>query len=68
MLRELKKRALDEFIRRTFLPKKIILVHQQTLLASDEKKEYISVSKSCRLLVISYVNNRKVLAQEFIEA
>ncbi|MCM1991284.1 hypothetical protein [Oceanirhabdus seepicola] len=61
------KRAIEEFILLSLAPKKVAIVPQCLLLAPKDIEKYIAVSKSCRLIILSYIKNRKVLAQKFID-
>lgn len=54
-------------MRVTFSPKKFLTVQQCSVLSPVEIDEYISVSKTCRLLIVSYVKNGQVLAQNLID-
>ncbi|WBW95066.1 hypothetical protein [Oceanirhabdus sp. W0125-5] len=63
----IEKRAIIEFISITFSPKETFLVEQSAVLSPFDTKEYISISKTCRLFVVSYIKDRKVIAQKFID-
>lgn len=63
----IEKKAIEEFMQVTFSPKKIQVVQQCEVLVPFDTKEFISISKTCRLFVISYLKNRKLIAQKFID-
>jgi len=63
----IEKRAIEEFILISLAPKKVAMVEQCLLLSPTGIEQYISVSKSCRLIILSYIKNRDILAQKFIE-
>jgi len=54
-------------MRITFSPKKLLVVHQCNFLAQAVIDEYISISKTRRLFILSYVKNGHVFAQKLID-
>jgi len=63
----IEKRAIEEFILISLAPRKVAIIEQCLLLAPNDIEKYIAVSISCRLIILSYIKNRDVLAQKFID-
>jgi hypothetical protein len=64
---EFEKRGFDEFARRLFGAKTVILGSECAFVAPYEEKEHICVSKTCRMMVLTYFKEKKIFKQKFIE-
>lgn len=61
------KRAIQEFTMVLFKPKEVLLVCECVFSAPVEEQDYICIYKSCRMIVITYVKEKDIKAQKFIE-
>ncbi|WBW94939.1 hypothetical protein [Oceanirhabdus sp. W0125-5] len=63
----IEKRLIDDFMFTTLAPKKVFFVDQCVLLTSSNIDDYISISKSCRMFILSYIKSNHIIAQKFID-
>lgn len=63
---KVEKRLLYEFILVSLNPKNCCLINEG-LCVIQEKINYVVISKSCRMITISYVENQSIKAQRFLE-
>ncbi|MEG1254258.1 hypothetical protein [Clostridium sp.] len=62
----IEKRALFDFATVVFTAKSIFLANECAFVI-QEKIDYITISKSCRMTTISYLKDKGIAAQKFIE-
>lgn len=67
---DVEKRAFDEFARVLFDAKNILLGSEFAFVAPHEENDYICISKTCRMMIITYVKDKykDVFKQKFVEA
>ena len=64
---EVDKRAISEFISMTFKPKRVLLGMEYGFTAPMEEQNYVSIYRSCRMFVLSYIKNKNIEVQKFLE-
>lgn len=46
---------------------RIIFGSECAFVAPDEQKKYVCVSKTCRMIILTYMKDKKIFKQKFIE-
>jgi hypothetical protein len=64
---DIERRAFDEFAKMLFGVKRVILASECAFVTPFEEKEYICISKTCRMLILSYTKDKNTFKQKFIE-
>ncbi len=67
---DIEKRAFDDFARKLFGAKNVLLGSEFPFVAPYEENGYVCISKTCRMMVMTYVKDKhkNVFNQKFIEA
>lgn len=63
---DIERRALDELGKMLGF-KEVILASECALTASYEEQNFISISRTCRMTILTYMKNKCVYKQKFIE-
>ncbi|GAA0179032.1 hypothetical protein SH2C18_19820 [Clostridium sediminicola] len=61
------KKAITDFFFELFKSTPPLLVNECTSLTPIEEQDYISIYRSCRMFVITYIKRKGIEAQKFIE-
>lgn len=64
---DIERRAFDEFAKMLFGRKTVIFGSECAFVAPFEEKEYICISRTCRMMILSYIKDKNILKQKFIE-
>lgn len=64
---DIERRAFDEFAKKLFKGKEVIFGSEFAFVTTYEEKEYICVSKTSRMLILTYIKDKKIFKQKFIE-
>lgn len=67
MMNEVEKRAFDELARMLFGAKEVIIGSECAFVSPFEEKNHICISRTCRMMVISYTKDKNTFDQRFIE-
>lgn len=63
---EIEKRAFEELAKIIFGVNGVILGSECGFVAPLEQNEYICISRTCRMMVLSYFKNKNIFKQKFI--
>lgn len=63
---EVDKRAIHEFILISFKPKMVLLGMESVFTAPIEEQNYVSIYRSCRMVVFTYIKNKDMEVQRFL--
>lgn len=67
VVNDIERYAFYEFGKALFEVKDIIIGSECSFIAPLEEKDYICISRTCRMMIVSYIKDKKIVNQKFIE-
>ncbi len=64
---DFERRAFDVLAKRLIGGKRVIMGSECAFVAPFEENEYICISKTCRMMILSYIKDKNIFKQNFIE-
>lgn len=64
---DIERRAFNELGKMLFAPKNVILGSECAFVAPFEEKDFICISRTCRMMILSYIKDKKIVKQNFIK-
>lgn len=64
---DIERRAFDEFAKMLFGGRTVILGSECAFVAPFEEKEHICISRTCRMMILSYTKDKNIFKQKFME-
>lgn len=62
---EIEKKILEEYVNKIFSPQKVYITYESMVISRKKELKYICISKTVRMLVLTYINNSKIEAKKY---
>ncbi|QLY77992.1 hypothetical protein [Clostridium intestinale] len=64
---DIEKRAFDEFAKKLLKGKEVIFGSEFAFVTTFEEKDYVCISRTCRMLILTSIKDKKIFKQKFIQ-